>query len=388
MSIERPEFLAAPGPTEVPPDVLQAQAREVPYHRGPRFGAILQGCVDSLRRILFTSNDVLFYTSSGSLGMESAIVNVLSPGDRILILNTGNFADRFEEIARIHGVESTVVTYEWGANAKAEDVSKALADDPSIKAVYVQHSETSTGIVNDVEAIGRVLKDKPQLYVVDGISAVGAAPLRVDDWGIDVLVGGSQKALMTPPGIAFVTVSKAAWDAAATAACPRFYTDWATAAKSLSLDPPETPYTPAVTIFAAFRKALSLVEGEGIEAAWARHALLGKACREGVKALGLDIQTEEADRACVLTAVVAPEGLDGAQIAKHLRERHGIVVAPGQGKLKGKIFRIGHCGYYSPRDILMVLAAVESTLAGLGHPIKEGAGTGAAAAVFREAERA
>lgn len=386
MSIERPEFLAAPGPTEVPVDVLQAQAREVPYHRGPRFGAVLKSCVDALRRIMFTRGDVLFYTGSGSLGMESAVVNLLSPGDRILILNTGNFADRFQAIAEIHGIETTVIEYEWGTNAQAADVSKALDDDPSIKAVYAQHSETSTGIVNDVEAIGRVVKERPQLYVVDAISAVGAAPLRVDEWGIDVCIGGSQKALMTPPGIAFLTISAAAWEANETASCPRFYTDWATAKKSLDLDPPETPYTPAVTIFAAFRKALELLEAEGIEASWERHALLGKACREGVKALGLDVQTVEADRACVLTAVVAPEGMDGAKIAAHLRERHGIVVAPGQGKLKGKIFRIGHCGYYSPRDILMCLAALESTLAALGFPVKEGAATGAAAAVFREAD--
>jgi aspartate aminotransferase-like enzyme len=385
MAIERPEFLAAPGPTEVPPDVLQAQAREVPYHRGPRFGAILQGCIDALRRIMFTQGDVLFFTGSGSLGMESAVVNLCSPGDRILVLNTGNFADRFQKIAEIHGVETTVIEYEWGTNAQAADVERALDDDPSILGVFAQHSETSTGIVNDVEAIGRVVKDRPQLYVVDAISAVGAAPLRVDDWGIDVCIGGSQKALMTPPGITFLTVSPAAWDANDKATCPRFYTDWATVHGSLLLDPPETPFTPAVTIFAAFRKALELVELEGIEAAWERHALLGKACREGVKALGLDVQTVEADRACVLTAVVAPEGLDGAQIAAHLRERHGIVVAPGQGKLKGKIFRIGHCGYYSPRDILMCLAALESTLAALGYPTKGGAGTGAAALVFREA---
>ncbi len=264
MTVERPEFLAAPGPTEVPPDVLLAQAREVPYHRGPRFGAILQGCTDALRRIMFTSNDVLLYTGSGSLGMESAIVNLCSPGDRILVLNTGNFADRFQEIAAIHGVLTTVVTYEWGTNAKAADVERELDADPSISAVYVQHSETSTGIVNDVEAIGRVVKDRPQLYVVDAISAVGAAPLRVDEWGIDVCIGGSQKALMTPPGICFVTVSPAAWEASAKATCPRFYTDWRTTKDVLDRDPPETPYTPAVTIFAAFRKALELVELEGI----------------------------------------------------------------------------------------------------------------------------
>lgn len=384
MAFERPEYIMAPGPTEVPPEVLRAQL-ELPYHRGPRFGAVIQGCIDALRRILFTKNDVLLYTGSGSLGMESAVVNLFSPGDKILVLDTGNFGERFRRIAEIHGIDVIAVEYEWGANARPDDIDRELTSDPSIKAVLCQHSETSTGIVNDVEELGKVVKDRDQLFVVDGISGIGACPLRVDDWGIDVLIGGSQKALMTPPGITFLTVSDAAWKANEAARCPRFYTDWATAKKSLQLDPPETPYTPAVTIFGAFRKALELVETEGIEAAWKRHALLGKACREGVKAIGLDVQTVEAERAAVLTAVVAPEGIDGATISNHMREKHGIVLAPGQGKLKGKIFRIGHCGYYAPRDILMGLAALEATLQSLGYPVKEGAATSAAANVFREA---
>jgi aspartate aminotransferase-like enzyme len=380
---ERHEFIMAPGPTEVPPEVLQAQL-ELPYHRGPRFGAVITSCIQALQRILFTENDVLLYTGSGSLGMESAVVNLFSPGDRILVCDTGNFGERFRKIAEIYGVDAVAIEYEWGRNAQPEDVAKALDGDPSIKAVLVQHSETSTGIVNDIEALGKVVKDRPQLFVVDGISGIGAAPMRVDEWGVDVLIGGSQKALMTPPGITFVTVSDAAWKANETATCPRFYTDWQTALSSHRLDPAETPYTPAVTIFRAFATALSMVEAEGIENAWKRHALLGKATREGVKALGLDVQTEEADKACVLTAVVAPEGIDGAKISKHVREKFGIVFAPGQGRLKGKIFRIGHCGYYAPRDILMALAALESSLQSLGYPVKEGAATSAAANVFRE----
>ena len=384
MAVERPEFIMAPGPTEVPPEVLQAQL-ELPYHRGPRFGAVIQRCVDALQRILFTKSDVLLFTGSGSLGMESAVVNLFSPGDRILVCDTGNFGERFVKIAQIYGVEPVVISYEWGRNAQAADVAKALSQDASLKAVLVQHSETSTGIVNDIEAIGRVVKDAPQLFVVDGISGVGAAPLRLDEWGVDVLIGGSQKALMTPPGIAFITVSDAAWKANDAATCPRFYTDWKTTKASHDLQPAETPYTPAVTIFRAFAKALEMVETEGIEQAWERHAILGKATREGVKALGLDVQTEEADRACVLTAVVAPEGIDGAKISKHVREKHGIIFAPGQGRLKGKIFRIGHCGYYAPRDILMGLAALEASLQTLGYPVKEGAATSVAANVFREA---
>jgi len=227
MAVERPEFIMAPGPTEVPPEVLQAQL-ELPYHRGPRFGAVIQRCVDALQRILFTKSDVLLFTGSGSLGMESAVVNLFSPGDRILVCDTGNFGERFVKIAQIYGVEPVVISYEWGRNAQAADVAKALSQDASLKAVLVQHSETSTGIVNDIEAIGRVVKDAPQLFVVDGISGVGAAPLRLDEWGVDVLIGGSQKALMTPPGIAFITVSDAAWKANDAATCPRFYTDWKT----------------------------------------------------------------------------------------------------------------------------------------------------------------
>jgi aspartate aminotransferase-like enzyme len=387
MTVDRPEFIMAPGPTEVPPEVLQAQLL-LPYHRGPRFGATIQACVDALQRILFTKGDILLYTGSGSLGMESAVVNLCSPGDRILVLDTGNFGERFRKIAQVYGVDVAAVEYEWGANAKPDDIVRELDADPSITGVFCQHSETSTGIVNDVEALGAVVKDRPQFFVVDAISAVGAAPLRVDDWGVDVCIGGSQKALMTPPGIAFLSVSQAAWKANEKATCPRFYTDWTTAQTSLALDPPEMPYTPAVTVFGAFRKALEMVEDEGIETAWERHALLGRATREGVKALGLDVQTEEADRACVLTAVIAPDGMDGAKISKHMREKHGIVLAPGQGRLKGKIFRIGHCGYYSPRDILMGLAALEATLQTMGYPVKEGAATSAAATVFREAGQA
>ena len=374
----------APGPTEVPPDVLQAQAREITYHRGPRYGALLGGCRDALKRVLFTRGDVLLFTGSGTLGMESAIVNTCSPGDRVLICDTGNFGERFRKIAAVHGVDATVITYEWGRNAKPEDVADALASDPSIKAVFAQHSETSTGIVNDVEAIGAVVKDTPALFVVDAISGVGAAPLRVDDWGIDVCVGGSQKALMAPPGLCFVSVSEAAWTANADATCPRFYTDWATAKKSMDADPPENPYTPAVTLVAALSKALELLEQEGMDAVWKRHEVLSRACREGVKAIGLDIFTEEADRAVVLTAVVAPEELDAGTIAEYIRRVHGIVLAPGQGKLKGKVFRIGHCGYYAPVDIIKVLSVLESSLAALGYPVKAGAAVEAATTVFRE----
>src|SRR3990172_8409875 len=198
-----------PGPTQVPPQVLLAQAQPVPYHRGPRYGALLKWCADALRRIMFTSNDVLFFTGSGTLGMESAVVNLCSPGDRILVCDTGNFGERFLKIAKTYGVDAAPLTYEWGQTVQAPDVARRMDEDPSITAAFMQHSETSTGVVNDVEAVARVVKDRPQLLVVDTISGVGAAPLRVDEWGVDVAIGGSQKALMTPPGLCMVTVSQA-----------------------------------------------------------------------------------------------------------------------------------------------------------------------------------
>jgi aspartate aminotransferase-like enzyme len=385
MDTERPEILMTPGPTQVPPQVLLASARPVPYHRGPGFGGLIKGCADSLRRIMFTGNDVLFFTGSGSLGMESAIVNLCSPGDRILVADTGNFGERFRKIAAVYGVEVTPIEYEWGQTVRADDISNALDKDPSIRAVYVQHSETSTGVVNDVEAVGHAVAPSPALYVVDTISGVGAAPLRVDEWGIDVAIGGSQKALMAPPGICFVTVSQPAWDAATQAKCPRFYTDWAATKKSIDADPPETPFTPAVTMFAALHEALRILEAEGIEHSWKRHEVLGRATREGVKALGLDIFAQDADRACTVTAVVAPEGIDGKAITSYIRKTHGIIFAPGQGRLAGKIFRIGHCGYYAPADILQCLAVLETSLAALGYPVKSGAAVTAAGDVFREA---
>lgn len=374
-----------PGPVQVPPQVLLETAQPVVYHRGPRFGSILRGCAEALQRIMFTGNDVLFFTGSGSLGMESAVVNLCSPGDRVLICDTGNFGERFRKIAAAYGVEADVIEYEWGHTVRADDVLARLDADPSITTVYMQHSETSTGVVNDVEAVARAVKSRPQLLVVDTISGVGAAPLKVDEWGVDVAIGGSQKALMTPPGISFVTVSEAAWAAQAKATCPRFYTDWAAAKTSMDADPAETPYTPAVSLFCGLRRALEMIEDEGIEQVWKRHEVLGRATREGVRALGLDIFAQDADRACTVTAVIAPEGIDGKTITRYVRTTHGIIFAPGQGKLAGKIFRIGHCGYYAPTDTLQALAVLESSLAALGFPVKDGAAVGAASAVFREA---
>jgi len=381
--VRKPEILMTPGPTPVPPEVLLAQGSPIVYHRGPGFGSVLTEVTEGLRDIYGTKNDVLTFTASGSGGMESAVVNCFSPGDRVLVVSVGNFGERFETICKAYGLDVKLLDYEWGKTAKAADVAAAL--EPDIKGVLIQHSETSTGVVNDIESIGAVVRDHPALFVVDSISGVGGAPLRVDDWGVDVAIGGSQKALMGSPGIAFVAVSEAAWAANARATLPRFYFDWATVRDAARKDPPETPYTPAVHLYMGLAAAIKLLREEGLDNALARHAVLSKAVKAGVQALGLELFGEDPERAVCVTAVACPEGIDGSAVTKLVRAKYGIIFAPGQGKLKGKIFRIGHIGYLERSEILQALAVLELALEELGYPVKRGDAVAAAEEVFAQA---
>ncbi|MFN2615368.1 MAG: alanine--glyoxylate aminotransferase family protein, partial [Actinomycetota bacterium] len=285
--MKKPEILMTPGPTPVPPEVLLAQGSPIVYHRGPAFGAVLREVTEGLKWVLDTANDVVTFTSSGSGGMEAAVANCFSPGDRVLVVSVGNFGQRFKKICEVFGLDVKYLEYEWGQTAKAADVAAAL--EPDIKGVLIQHSETSTGVVNDIEAIGAVLKDHPALYIVDTISGVAGAQIKVDAWGIDVAIGGSQKALMASPGIAFMSISPRAWEANRSARCPRFYWDWAAVKKSYESTDPETPYTPAVHLYLGLAAAIRLLREEGLENAYARHALLSRAVKAGARALGLDL---------------------------------------------------------------------------------------------------
>jgi aspartate aminotransferase-like enzyme len=381
--LKKPEILMTPGPTPVPPEVLLAQGSPIVYHRGPGFGAVLRDVTAGLQRVFETKNDVLTFTSSGSGGMESAVVNVFSPGDKVLVVSVGNFGQRFKKICEAYGLVVKSIDYEWGKTAKAEDVKAAL--EPDVKGVLIQHSETSTGVVNDIESIGAVVRDHPALFVVDSISGVGGAPIKVDAWGVDVAIGGSQKALMGSPGIAFVAVSPAAWKAHETAKCPRFYWDWTPVKKASERSDPETPYTPAVHLYMGLQAALRLLEDEGFENAYARHALLSRAVKAGVKALGLDLFGEDPERAVCVTAVKCPEGIDGDKLTALIRAKYGIIFAPGQDVLKGKIFRIGHIGYLERSEILQALAVLELALDELGYPVKRGDAVAAAEEVFAQA---
>jgi aspartate aminotransferase-like enzyme len=384
--MERPEILMTPGPTPVPPEVLLAQGSPLVYHRGPGYGALLREVTEGLQTMLKTKADVLMFTSSGTGGLESAVANLFSPGDRVVVPVAGYFGDRFARIAEAFHLDVRRVEYDWGRAARPEDVSEALGEAPT-KGVLAQHSETSTGVIHDVEAMGQVCRDEGALLVVDVISSLGAVPYDGDGWGVDVAVGGSQKALGATPGLAFVSVAKAAWEASRQAENPRFYFDWAAYKASLDLPDPESPWTPAISLMLGMRAALRLYFEEGEEAVLRRHRILSEATKEGVRALGLDLDGEHPERAWAVTAVRAPEGIDGNELVARVRRDHGIILAPGQGPLKGKVFRIGHLGHYDRFDIVRCLAALELTLEKMGYPAKRGSAVAAAEEIFaREAD--
>ena len=363
-------YLLTPGPTPVPPEVLAELAKPVIHHRERDFREIYERCLARLQDVYRTRNDVLLFTTSGTGAFESAVANLTSPGDRQLVLSAGNFGERWAGMARAFGADLVHARLEWGETPEPDDLRSALGDAGDVKVVYLTHSETSTGVVCDVQALAAVAKEAGALVVVDAVSSLGAVPLESDLWGIDVVVSGSQKALMCPPGLAFASVSGAALAAAAGAGSPRYVMDWERTSKGQAkLD---SPFTPAVSLVRALDVALGLLLDEGLEAAFDRHARLGRACREGAKAMGLELFSPDEERSAVVTAIRAPDGVDSTEIVKGLRERFGITIANGQGDLKGKIFRIGHIGWFDIFDITTALAAVELVLADAGAEIERG----------------
>ena len=375
--------LFAPGPTPVPPQVLAAMAEPVVHHRAADFRAVYERCLGRLQQVFRTGQDVLLFTSSGTAAMESAVANLCEPGDPVLAVSAGGFGERWQQIARAYGTDLDVLEYEWGETPQADDVAARLAERPA-KVVLCQQSETSTGVVADVRALAAAAHESGALIVVDAISSLGAVPLETDEWGIDVVVSGSQKALMTPPGLAMATVSDAAWERVAGG--PRFYLDWRrTRDAQAKLD---APFTPAVSLIAGLDVALGMLLETGLDEAFAHHARLGRACREGVKAMGLELFSPDEDRSAVVTAVRSPEGVDSGDLLALLNRRWGITLAPGQGRLKGKAFRIGHIGWYDVFDITTALAATELALAELGADVERGVAVTRALEAYAEPVRA
>jgi aspartate aminotransferase-like enzyme len=378
-------YLLTPGPTPVPPEVLAAMAAPVIHHRGPDFRALLRECLGRLQEVARTGDDVLLYTASGTGAFESAIVNLLSPGERVLAVSAGEFGERWAAMAAAYGCDVQPLAYEWGETPRPEDLSRRLGE-TGAEVVFLVHSETSTGVVADVQALTAAAKEAGALVVVDAVSSLGAVPLETGAWGIDVVISGSQKALMTPPGLSLATVSPAAWERCERATLPRFYFDWRRARKSLQTG--DTPFTPAVSIVAGLNVALGLLLEEGLEAAFARHAALGRACREGAKAMGLELFSPDEERSAVVTALLMPDGVNAKELQVALRDRFGITVAGGHGAMAARLIRIGHIGYFDVFDITTALAAIELLLGDAGAPIERGVAVTRALEVYADAVRA
>jgi len=373
-------YLFTPGPTPVPPEVLAAVGAPVIHHRSPEFLPVYERVLGRLRDVCRTESDVLLFGSSGTGAFESAVANLVSPGEPHLVVSAGSFGDRWVAMTTQYGADVDVLRYAWGETPDPDDLRARLAEREA-KAVWVVHSETSTGVVSDVRALAAAAKEAGALVVVDAVSSLGAVPCETDAWGLDVVVSGSQKALMCPPGLGLAAVSEAAL--AATGSSPRFYFDWERTRKAQrALD---APVTLPVSLVSGLDVALGLLFEEGIDAAFERHVRLGRAARAGAKALGLELFSPDEDRSAVVTAVRVPDGIDATDVVKGVRDRFGMTLANGQGELKGKIFRLGHIGWFDVFDITTQIAAVELVLAELGADVERGVAVTAALEAFENA---
>ncbi|NER93131.1 MAG: alanine--glyoxylate aminotransferase family protein [Symploca sp. SIO1B1] len=378
-------MLMIPGPTPVPEQVLLAMAKHPIGHRSGEFGQIMGEVTQSLKWLHQTENDVLTLTVSGTGAMEAGIINFLSPGDRVLVGSNGKFGDRWGKMSTAFGLEVELITADWGKPLDTEQFKEKLAADTekTIKAVIVTHSETSTGVLNDVETINRYVKDHGEaLMMVDAVTSLGAFNLPIDDWGLDVVASGSQKGYMIPPGLGFVSVSPKAWEAYKTAKLPKFYLDLGLYSKTAKKN--SNPFTPPVNLVIGLQMALRMMQQEGLESIFDRHQRLMKATRAGVKALSLPLLGPDEYASPAVTAV-APVSVEAEQIRTVMKKHYDIALAGGQDHLKGKIFRIGHLGFVSDRDVLTVIGALEATLQELGvDSVTPGAGIAAAAKVFAQ----
>ena len=355
------EQLRIPGPTPLPKEVMQAICRQMINHRGPEFRQMFKDATEKLKMFFQTKNDLLILTCAGTGGLEAAIVNFFSPGDKILGVSIGVFGDRFISIAKAYGADVIPLKFEMGQAADPDAIKKALQADPQIKGVIVTHNETSTAVTNNLKAIAPIVKDAGKLLVVDGVSSIGSIDLPVDELHIDVAISGSQKGWMVPPGMVMLSVSQEAWQANAKAKMPRFYLDIAKAKSSLEKG--ETPWTPAISIVYGFSASLDMMLKEGMQNIFARHALIAKTAREGLKSLGLALLVKDEKIASnTVTAVMGTNGMDTKKLTSIMRDQYKIVLAGGQGALEGKIFRIGHLGLVSLDDIKDVLANIKLAL--------------------------
>jgi len=372
-------YLLTPGPTPLPPEVCEALARPIIHHRTPQFQAVLKETFESLKAVFQTKNDCFILASSGTGAMEAAVVNLLSWGDTALIVEGGKFGERWTELCAAYGVKTTVIKVEWGQGLDPEVLKEHLVKDETIKAVFTTLCETSTGVAFDVRGFAQVTKDTEAVLVVDAISGLGAIDLQMDAWGVDVVVAGSQKGFMLPPGLGFLSVSKKAWKCVEESKCPKYYFDLKKAKKAVEKN--DTPFTPAIGIIIALNEALKILRADSLEAVFAHHRKLAEATRAAVQALGLELFAPDAASDAV-TAARCPEGIDSTKLVKMMRDEYGVAIAGGQGAVKGKIFRIAHMGYIVESDIILGLACLEKALKKLGYEFEMGAGVRAAEEVL------
>lgn len=373
--------LLTPGPTPLPPQVLEALAKPIIHHRTPQFQAILKEAAEGLKYVFQTKSDVFIFSSSGTGTMEAAVANLLSPGDTAITVEGGKFGERWTELCRAYGVKTEVIKVEWGKAVSAEVISSRLkAQGSKVKAVFVTLCETSTGVTTDIKAIAEVVKDTQAVLAVDAISALGVIDLKTDEWAVDVVVSGSQKGLMLPPGLGFISVSPKAWPLIAESKSPRYYFDLRMAKKAW--ESTDTAFTTSVSLVVALNAALKMLKEEGLENVFSRCRKMADALRAAVRALGLKLFADAACASDAITAACVPAGIDGEKLVKTMRDSYGITIAGGQSELKGKTFRVATMGYLNEFDIILALSCLEKVLYQMGYKFELGAGVRAAEEVF------
>ena len=372
-------LLMTPGPTPVAPETQLAMAQPMIHHRAPAFMDIIKQVREDLKYLFQTEQEVLMFAATGTGAMEGAVANTLSPGDTALVVDGGKFGERWTELCQVYGINAEVIKVEWGHAADVQEVARRLDANPAIKAVLVQANETSTGVQHPVQELAQVTKKRPgTILVVDAISALGGYPLPMDEWGLDIVVAGSQKAMMLPPGMAFAALSPKAWEFVKTAKCPKYYFDFAKQLKSQQKN--QTAYTSAVTLTIGLQQVMGWIREQGLEKIYARNRKLSAAAKAAMKAMGMELYSKQ-NPSDVLTAVLAPAGIDGQKVVAKMREK-GIWIAGGQAQAKGKIFRIAHMGFIDEQDLLGTIGALEIVLNDLGHKVELGAGIKAAQAIL------
>lgn len=371
--------LFTPGPTPLPPETLLAMAQPIDYHRSPASATLIADALTKLKHVFQTEHDVLCLTTSGTGAMEGAVVNLLRRGDKVLVIRSGKFGERWSDICTAYGVEVIPIDVTWGESVSPATVAARLDASPDVKAVFATLCETSTGALHDIEALARLTQVRPTLLVVDAVSALGADDLQMDAWGVDAVVSCSQKGLMTPPGLAFAALNSRAWAAVARSDLPKYYLDFRKARDAGREG--STPYTPAITLIHALQASLTFLCAEGIRNVIARHARLAQATRSAVAGLGMQLfATHPAN---TLTSIRLPAEVDGKAFIARMREKHGITYAGGQSQLSGKIVRIAHLGWMNENDVIVAIAALERGFVEMGYDIPLGAGVAAAQEVFR-----